>query len=207
MKLMIVDDHPVFRQGIVALFTHSVEGCVVLQAENAMQALELMRSHSDIDVVLLDIVMPGCDGIPAISELRRVRPNLPIIMLSASEDTKDVVNAMSLGALGYVPKSANAKAIVSAVTLGMSGQSYVPPMMMMALSAAVAQRQTEFERLTQRQVDVLRLIAKGLPNRSIATALELSEKTVKVHITSIFKALKVINRTQAMIVGRDLGLL
>ncbi len=148
----------------------------------------------------------------ALSELGRKRPTLPVIVLSSSEDPADARRALALGALGYVPKSASQHTLLTAIRMVLSGDLYVPPLILdkpgLGLSIPARGRVGGgAARLTERQIAVLRLLSNGRPNKTIAIELDLSEKTVKTHITAIFKALNVINRTQAASVGRDLGLI
>jgi len=212
MKLLIVDDHPVLREGLAALLVHAAPDTVVLQASSAREALGLVEVHADLDIVVLDLVMPGMGGLSALAEFGRVRPDVPVIVLSSSEDPQDARKALAQGALGYVPKSASQHALLSAIRLVLAGELYVPPLI---LSDMANIRQVRLQRrdgsagqaLTERQLEVLRRLSEGQPNKIIALDLALSEKTVKAHITAIFKALNVVNRTQAASVGRETGLI
>jgi len=212
MKLLVVDDHPVLREGLVALLRQGRPDAEVLQARDAHEGLGLVDLHEDIEVVVLDLVMPGLDGLEAIAEFGRRRPALPLIVLSSSEDPHMARQAIAQGALGYVPKSADPRTLLSAIALVLNGELYVPPLILNGGGAArppprLGDGETDVGQLTERQVDVLRLISDGQSNKAIAIALDLSENTVKVHVTAIFKALRVINRTQAANVGRSIGLI
>lgn len=212
MKLLIVDDHPVLRAGLVALLGHVGPGAIVLEAGSAQEALDLVEQHADLDVIVLDLVMPGMGGLPAISEFGRVRPDLPVVVLSSSEDPQDARKALEQGALGYVPKSASQHTLLAAIRLVLDGDLYVPPLTLGEIAPArLRSLRTRAGSvgpiLTDRQVDVLRRLSAGHPNKIIALDLDLSEKTVKAHITAIFKALNVVNRTQAAAVGREAGLI
>ena len=211
MKILIVDDHPVFRDGFAALLQHAGEQTIVHQAGSVSDGLARLAEHDDIDVLVLDLFMPNGGGFAAIAEFGRTRRDLPIIVLSSSEDPKDVRRALAMGALGYVPKSASPHALLSAIKLVMNGDIYVPPLILAEANAGGpgnAKGQSDIgDVLTRRQIDVLCLLAQGLPNKTIATKLELSEKTVKAHITAIFRVLNVVNRTQAASAGRAAGLI
>ena len=209
MKILIVDDHPVFREGIVALFKHTVVDGVVLQAASIPEALQVVSESPDLDVLLLDLMMPGTDGLPAIADFTAVRPDLPVVILSSSEDPKNVHRALALGALGYIPKSASPEALVSAIRLVLAGDLYIPSLILNDPNSGVVVESQSNARhgLTERQIEVLQLLAIGLPNKTIAAQLHLSEKTVKVHVTSILRSLNVANRTQAASVGRQAGLI
>jgi two-component system nitrate/nitrite response regulator NarL len=213
MKLLIVDDHPVLREGLAALLVQAVPNITVLLARDGAEGLEMAAAHPDLDAVLLDIAMPGMSGMEVLAEFGRRHPALPVAVLSSSEDPQDVRRALGAGALGYIPKSANRQTILSALQLVLQGEVYVPPLLLQAIGflprpvyAGLAIK-SAIGQLTARQADVLKLLAQGLSNKATGEALGLSEKTVKAHVTAIFKALNVINRTQAAAVGRDLGLI
>lgn len=209
MKILVVDDHPVMREGLSALLRQEGPQTTIVQASSAAEALAAVEKHGDLDIVVLDLLMPGTSGLSAISEIGHARPELPVIVLSSSEDPRDVRNALSQGALGYVPKSASQTTLLSAIRLVMSGELYIPSLILNQVAAAksVVDRSMARALLTPRQIDVLRRISESLPNKTIAYEMDLSEKTVKAHITAIFRALNVVNRTQAAAAGRDLGLI
>jgi two-component system nitrate/nitrite response regulator NarL len=209
MKILVVDDHPVMREGLSALLRQEGPQTTIVQASSAAEALAAVEKHGDLDIVVLDLLMPGTSGLSAISEIGHARPELPVIVLSSSEDPRDVRNALSQGALGYVPKSASQTTLLSAIRLVMSGELYIPSLILNQVAAAKSFVDRSMARalLTPRQIDVLRRISESLPNKTIAYEMDLSEKTVKAHITAIFRALNVVNRTQAAAAGRDLGLI
>jgi two-component system, NarL family, nitrate/nitrite response regulator NarL len=213
MKLLIVDDHPVLREGLAALLRQASEQTEVLQAADDGAGLALADSHADLDAVFLDLNMPGgAGGMPAIQEFGRRRPDLPVIVLSSSEDPQDIRRALALGALGYIPKSASPRTILSALQLVLSGSVYVPPVMLNAMATAASpgsgpQGPAALAHLTDRQIDVLKQLCRGLSNKEISRELNLSEKTVKAHITAIFRTLNVVNRLQAAAVAREAALI
>ena len=206
MRFLIIDDHEVFREGLAALLRRTEPGCDVLSAGDGAEGLNFAELHDAIDAVFIDLQMPGIGGVALIEAFGKQYPGLPLIVLSSSEDPVDVRNALASGALGYVPKSVNSKTLLAALRMVLRGDVYVPTLMLGKAATAVAApaRLTGPAelRLTERQVDVLRLIERGLTNKDIANALDLSEKTVKVHVTGIFRALNVVNRTQAAIEAR-----
>jgi two-component system, NarL family, nitrate/nitrite response regulator NarL len=212
MKLLIVDDHPFLRDGLAALLMQIGPDTTVVQARDANEGIALVDHHLDLDVVILDLAMPGMEGLQALSEFGRKRPDLPVIVLSSSEDPRDVRRALASGALGYVPKSASQHVLLSAIRLVLNGDLYVPPLILDEKFNTTARRTTNAEGessrlLTARQIEILTLLSEGKPNKTIAAALALSEKTVKAHITAIFKALNVVNRTQAAAAGREQGII
>ena len=163
------------------------------------------------DIVVLDLVMPEAGGFTALRTFGQSRPSLAVIVLSSSENPADVRRALSMGALGFVPKSANPTTLLSAIKLVIGGDLYIPPLILDQTlrhgPTRIAGGDTTGDALTRRQIDVLRLLSRGLANKSIAAELDLSEKTVKAHITAIFKALDVVKRTQAVNAARDAGLI
>ncbi len=212
MKVLVVDDHPVVRDGLATLLRQIGPDTAVIEASDASEAFALIARHVDLDVVVLDIVMPGLDGFQAIAEFGRTRPELPVIVLSSSEDAQTARQALAHGALGFVPKSASRHTLLSAIQLVLSGEIYVPALILAeAPTVRQAAGRVEAERgppaLTDRQIEVLRLIAEGRTNLTIALELGLSEKTVKAHVTAIFKAMNVLNRTQAAALARSSGLI
>jgi two-component system, NarL family, nitrate/nitrite response regulator NarL len=200
VKLLIVDDHPLFRDGLAALLRQASPDNLVLQAASAEEALQMVDEQI-IDAVFMDLVMPGLCGEPAIREFARRHPDVPVIVLSSSESPGDVRRVLNAGASGYIPKSATAQTVVSALTLVLSGNVYVPPLLVSAATRAADIAANggprSLSQLTDRQLDVLKYLRDGLSNKEISANLGIAEKTVKVHIAAIFKTLNVVNRTQA----------
>jgi two-component system nitrate/nitrite response regulator NarL len=211
MKLLIVDDHSIVRDGLAALFEQVSPDFEVAQARDAAEGLDCLDRADDFDLVILDLFIPGVDGFEAISAFGRKRPELPVIVLSSSEDPGDVHKALARGALGYVPKSASQHVLLSAIRLVMNGDLYVPPLVLSKTARPNSQvdglPKGREKLLTPRQVEVLRLLCEGNPNKTIAVKLNLSEKTVKAHISLIYKALDVANRMQASKAARESGLI
>ena len=210
MKLLVVDDHAILREGLAALLQQFEHGADVLQASDTAEGLRLAEANPDLDVIFLDLNMPEHSGRDAIPLFAKRCPQLPLIVLSSSEDPNDVRLALKSGACGYVPKSASPQNILSALRLVLAGEIYVPPLML-DLDRTTADESIRAalhvgERLTERQTEVLRQLCRGLSNKEISRALDLSEKTTKSHITAIFKALGVVNRTQAASAARRVGI-
>jgi len=200
MKLLIVDDHPLFRDGLAALLRQSAPDATVIQASTTDEALRI-ADEQIVDAVFMDLMMPGLSGEGAIREFARRHSDLPVIVLSSSESPHDVRRVLNAGASGYIPKSATAQTVVSALNLVLSGNIYVPPLLITATARASEPGAHggphAVSQLTDRQVDVLRYLRDGLSNKEISANLGIAEKTVKVHIAAIFKTLNVVNRTQA----------
>jgi two-component system, NarL family, nitrate/nitrite response regulator NarL len=210
MKLLIVDDHPVVREGLAALLRQLGPDVTVLLAESGSHGLDLTNEHPDLDLVILDLAMPGSDGFAMLHEFGRRQPQLPVVVVSSSEDPRDVRRALASGALGYIPKSAPPRTILAAVQFVLAGNVYVPtllaetPTSVQEAGSCGAPRSVVS--LTGRQSEVLRLLREGRSNKEIGRALGLSEKTIKVHVTALFKALNVTNRMQAAAMADKVGL-
>lgn len=211
MHVLIVDDHRVVREGVAAMLMQGFGGTTrVHHAPTLGEALRLVVEHADIEMVLLDLYLPG-DGGPnagfaGIDAFARVAPHVPVVILSSSEDPRDVRRALASGALGYIPKSAGPETLTAALGLVRKGEVYVPPLILDADSSLRDDHRGIAAGLTDRQIEVLALITRGHSNKQIARAMGISEKTVKTHVTAILKALGVINRTQAVAMARSIGL-
>jgi DNA-binding NarL/FixJ family response regulator len=205
VKVLICDDHPVFREGLREALA-GFEAAFV-EAADAHEALACVAADPDLDLVLLDLTMPGSDGWQAFQRLRREHPSLPVVVVSSSEEPADVRRALDGGAAGFVPKSASPAVLRAALRLVLSGGVYVPPVALGAAPPpAPARRRERAAQLTPRQLEVLVLTTRGLTNREIASALGIAEGTVKAHLRSLFEVLDVSNRTEAALVVRELGL-
>jgi DNA-binding NarL/FixJ family response regulator len=174
------------------------DGVEIVEASDCAQTLEAVDAHGDIALVLLDLNMPGHGGFAALETLSRERVALPIVVLSGSENRADMQRALQGGAMGFIPKSATAPVMLSALRLVLAGGVYVPPaLVQFDTSQPAAQSPQPAPALTRRQMDVLARVIDGKPNKIIAAELGLTEATVKAHVTAVFKTLGVSNRTQA----------
>lgn len=214
MKILVVDDYALVREGLRHALQALDEVVEVLEACDAEEALRLIDQQPALDLVLLDIGLPGMDGFLALDEMRRGHGSVPIVVLSASAEQRDIAAALNMGAMGYIPKMAPREVMLRALRLVLAGGVYIPPQAlgMPGLSGATAggaasvPRSLEDLGLTERQRQVLGLIAQGKPNKAIANELQISEPTVKAHVTEILRALKASSRAQAMVTARRLGL-
>jgi DNA-binding NarL/FixJ family response regulator len=215
MKILVIDDHALIRQAMQGVLKKVRRDAILLEAPNSKEAMQIIAAQPDIDLILLDLTLPDCDGFSVFIELHERYPAIAIVMLSAVQDPANVMKALELGARGYIPKSAQADVILNALRLIISGGTYVPPEILAGgkLSNAAmrqfagdrAERSPADTGLTDRQLDVLALIMQGKNNKTICRTLELAEPTVKNHVTAILKALKVTSRTEAVIVANNLG--
>jgi DNA-binding NarL/FixJ family response regulator len=204
MKLLICDDHALFREGLELVIAQLESGARLTGVGDAESALDQLAHDADYDLVLLDLGLPGMGGLEALERLRREHPELPVVVLSASESPADVRGVLERGASGFIPKSTRGPVLLGALQLVLAGGVYVPPLMMGAAAPPAAKERRHA--LTERQVAVLRLLARGLTNREIAQVLKIAEGTVKTHVLHLFEALDVTNRTEAAMRMHELGL-
>ncbi|MFC4314443.1 response regulator [Steroidobacter flavus] len=207
MKLLVVDDHPLFRDGLAALLRQANPDTQVFQASDSEAGMEMAQAAGDLDAVFVDLMMPGLAGEAAVKEFARRRPELPVIVLSSSENPSDVKRVLKAGALGYIPKSASPQTVLSALQLVLTGNIYVPPLLARAADATATEQSKVapgLSTLTERQVEVLKQLRDGHSNKEISNRLGIAEKTVKAHVAAIFRALNVVNRTQAANAAREL---
>jgi DNA-binding NarL/FixJ family response regulator len=208
VKILVCDDHPVFREGLCdALAAFDAE---FLEASDCAAALRSVAADPDIDLVLLDLSMPGADGWTAFRALRQRHPAVPVVIVSASEDPDDIRRALDGGASGFIPKSSPIEVLRTALRLVLAGGVYVPVAALGAPASAPVRaagpRRDGAPTLTPRQIDVLTLLARGLTNREIAALLGIAEGTVKTHLRTLFEVLDVSNRTEATLVMREMGI-
>lgn len=202
-KILIADDHALIREGMRAQLLGLGGETAILETRDWTETITTVVAHPDLDLALVDLDMPGKEGLTAIAELLRTNPGLPVLVVSASENVNDMRAVLRLGAMGYVNKNETSAVMLGAVRLVLDGGMVVPA----ALAGLGADVQTApAPILTERQLDVLRLIVGGKTNKEIARTLHLAHATVKVHLAAIFRALGVENRTQAAIAAERLGL-
>lgn len=204
MKIIIADDHDLVRDALALLIEKDAPGSVVWHAQDFDGALALVNQHADVELVLLDVMMPGMDNLAGLRQLADRHPGLPVVMMSGLIQEGTVTKAFELGAMGFVPKTLNGKALVSVLNMVISGVRYVPDIL---LQRSVTAPSAPAFNLSPRELETLEQLAKGLTNKVIARELEIEETTVKLHLRSLFKKLGVQNRTEAVIVARDNSLI
>jgi DNA-binding NarL/FixJ family response regulator len=206
IRVLVVDDHPVVRQGLVAVLEDASDLEVVGSAGSIAEALPLIRAR-DPAVLLLDLELPDVDGVSAIPQLLAARPDLGILIFTAYDTEERVLGAVRAGARGYLLKGASADEIARGVRAVSAGSSYLEPRIARTVVAAVQSPRRQVSALSQREREVLRLVAEGLPTKQIARTLSITDRTVKFHVNSIFHKLGADNRAQAVALAAQRGLL
>lgn len=210
MKVILADDHALFRDGF-ALLLQQHEPEVECKVGNSYDdALALLQGHPDTDILMLDLNMPGMCGVASVQQVQQMFPGLPVIILTGEESRSQMEALLAAGAAGYIPKSSSAGVMISAIRLVIAGGIYVPPQMLGPSGLGAPTRGgVEIDgatHLTERQLQVLRLLAIGKSNKLICRELNLGEGTIKVHLSAIYRALNVSNRTEAAMEAQRLGL-
>jgi DNA-binding NarL/FixJ family response regulator len=211
MQVLVVDDHPLVRDGVRFALASFADDVRVLEAGNAEEALRVVAEHPDLDLVLLDLGLPGLPGLAALEAMRERGCHAPVVVISASYERADVLAALNSGAVGFIPKLSSNDLLVQALRLVLAGGVYIPPQALGMIegpagAAGDGPKSLQQLGLSERQRQVLALVAQGKPNKVIASDLSIAEPTVKAHVTEILRVLQVTNRSQAMIVARRFGL-
>jgi DNA-binding NarL/FixJ family response regulator len=217
VKILVVDDHPLILEALQHVLRALDGGATIHDARTAEDGRRLVAEHPDARLLILDLSLPGADGFSLLHELRSAYPSIPVVVLSASDQREDIMRAIDLGAMGYIPKSSSNLVMLQALRLVLSGGVYLPSVALAMREASGAEllraaeggatRTTPRELgLTARQAQVLALILQGKPNKVICRELGLAEGTVKIHVAAILRALNVSTRTQAVIEASRLGL-
>jgi DNA-binding NarL/FixJ family response regulator len=203
IRILLADDHDVVRRGLTALLDGSEGFAVVGAAANGEEAVTLAGEHHP-DVVLMDLSMPGVDGIEATRRLMAERPESRVVVLTSFSDRERILDALDAGAVGYLLKDAEPDELLRGIAAAARGESPLAPKAAKAVLSARAESRPAAE-LTGREQEVLALLAEGLANKQIARRLGIAEKTVKAHLTSVFQSIGVTDRTQAALWARNHG--
>jgi len=216
MKVLVIDDHALVRDALRGVLKELRGEASVVEAPDWREATRQIEKTPDLDLVLLDLGLPDRDGFEILAELRERYPAISVVVLSGRNDRESVARALDLGALGFIPKSAQREVMLSAFNLIFSGGMYIPPEIL-AHQGPASMRSTSAPGppgrrvsgadlgLTERQLEVLALLMQGKSNKAICRVLDLAEPTVKNHVSAILRALNATNRTEAVIAARALG--
>jgi len=200
IRVLVADDHPVVREGLVALIEHRADMTVVAQASNGQEAIALFQRHQP-DVTLLDLRMPEIDGLVALAAIRETFPEARIIIVTTYEGDEDIYRSLRAGAKGYLLKDTPREALIEAIIAVHKGQRWIPTEVATKLAERIGMPD-----LTQREVEVLRLLVAGKSNKEVGEALAITEGTVKAHVNNILDKLGVSDRTQAVTTALKRGI-
>ncbi|KPQ29768.1 MAG: Response regulator containing a CheY-like receiver domain and an HTH DNA-binding domain [Marinobacter excellens HL-55] len=211
-KILIADDHPLFREAISSVIASGFENTEIIETENLDNALEIAKNTDDLDLILLDLNMPGMHGLNGLITLRNEAPSLPVVIVSAEQDKQVVLQAITYGAIGFITKSSPRAEMTEAIQQILNGNVYLPSDIIRTSKESHSRRHRNDENpispemlnsLTRRQLLVLERMAKGESNKQIAYNLNIAETTVKAHVSAILRKLAVHNRVQAILSAGD----
>jgi len=219
MKFLMIDDHGLIRDALRGVLQELKQDATISEASNYRQATRMLERSADYSLIMLDLHLPDRNGLTVLAELRQRYPAISIVVLSAFNDYDNVVKALNLGAVGFIPKSAERAVMLGALQLVLAGGTYIPRDILNRANSTMdsvpslpAESQADVQSvsftdlgLTERQVEVLAHVVRGMSNKAICRKFGLAERTVKNHVTAIFRALKATNRTEAAFKARELG--
>ncbi len=206
--LLIADDHPLFREALRGAVQRVIPGVTLHEADSVEALYALAEQHNDADLVLMDLNMPGAQGFNALVHMRSQHPQLPVVVVSAREEARVMRRALDHGAFGFIPKSADSDTIGRALTAVLDGEHWMPEAAQSEPPIDEAEREVgaRLRELTPQQFRVLQMLGSGLLNKQIAWELNVSEATIKAHVTAILRKLGATNRTQAVLMAGKLAI-
>lgn len=219
MKILLADDHALIREGFERTLSQMDQAIEFVHADDRASVLSQLALHADADVILLDLFMPGVKGFDLLSEICNRYTSIPVIVISGTEDPRYMRKAIDKGASGYIPKSASTDIMMSAIQLVRNGGVYIPADMLQTRSAVNPRqphspsqtRANEIReaasKLTARQQEVLTLMGRGMSNKEIARALEVSDHTIKIHVAAVLRLFNAANRTEAVVMAQNSGII
>ncbi|POA84219.1 DNA-binding response regulator [Pseudomonas sp. FW305-E2] len=211
-KILIADDHPLFREAIHNVISDGFQGSEVMETADLESALALTQAHDDLDLILLDLNMPGMHGLNGLITLRNEAPTTPVVIVSAEQEKQIVLQAITYGAVGFITKSSPRSQMIEAIEQILNGNVYLPPDIIRAPKSSTSRRHNDapsfppemLQALTRKQLLVLERMTKGESNKQIAYTLDIAETTVKAHVSAILRKLNVHNRVQAILSAGDI---
>lgn len=204
LKVLVADDHEYFRSGLVSDLSNIIQDSIFVEAGNATDVLNILQQDSDVSMAILDLYMPGSNQYELIAKVCGDYPGLLVVVMSGSEDSKDMKAVFNCGASGFIPKTAGGEVVLYAVQLIIAGGIYFPKEMLSKSfedqpgPESITGIQKKVSLLTKRQKEVLELLLEGMANKKIAKNLNLAESTVKIHVTAILRTLELESRTQVI---------
>jgi DNA-binding NarL/FixJ family response regulator len=205
MRILLADDHDLVRDTIEEFLKRLADDLQVHHAATLPQALDVVRHAADLDLVLLDLRMPGMNGLAGLKAVQAESGSVPIVILSAETDPETIRNALQAGAAGFVPKTMRGTTLLNALRLVLAGERYIPDILLAEPAADAGAGDQGLAALTRRERDVMRLLVEGLPNKEIGRRLKIEVVTVALHLRSIYRKLGVSSRTQAVRMALEQG--
>ena len=207
-KFLIADDHPLFREALISALRPLFDNVEIIQSDSLDSTLEALQQNSDFDLILLDLNMPGCDSFYGLIRVSQDYPDVPVAVISASDSVEVVSKVMNIGAKGFIPKATPTHIIADALKQIMDGNNWLPEGMQTCIEpdAPVVDIAKLVGELTPKQFKVLQLLQNGLLNKQIAFNLNITEATVKAHISAVFRKINVHTRTQAVLLLKNLDI-
>lgn len=205
MRILLADDHVLVRDALKSYIERLADDAQVLVASSFPEAFTLAQRDTALDLVILDLRMPGMNGLEGLTRMRALHPNIPVVIISGLARPQDITDAMAAGAAGFFPKTLNGAALVSAVRLVLAGERFVPSTDHAGADGEARSEDEATSNLTAREREVLDLLTKGMSNKEIARQLELQEVTIKLHVRGICRKLGAKNRTQAALRAVAIG--
>lgn len=211
-KILIADDHPLFREAIHNVVQDGFPEAIIMETPDLDSTLELTRDHDDLDLILLDLNMPGMHGLNGLISLRNEAPTIPVVIISAEQDKQVVLQAISCGAVGFITKSSPRAQMIEAIEQILKGNVYLPSDIIRTQTSNTRSKSSEhqsippelLQALTRKQLLVLERMTRGESNKQIAYNLDIAETTVKAHVSAILRKLNVHNRVQAILSANDI---
>jgi len=215
IKVLMVDDHALFRDGMRYVLQQLADEVEVIDCGNFIDGMTQAANYLDIDLALLDLHMPGSDGVKSIQTFHASNPTIPLVVVSGSDQREDIEKVMEYGAMGFISKMSSSKIMLGALRMVMDGGIYLPPQLLQQAMATLDQGGVSDKRtdrlnkngLTTRQMQTLQLLAEGLSNKEISLRMNLAEGTVKIHTAAVYQALRVNSRLEAVSAARRFGYL
>jgi DNA-binding NarL/FixJ family response regulator len=204
MRILLADDHILVREAIALVFKRYEPACEVIETSNCRETFDKIHEQPCIDLIVFDYIMPDSTGIATVKALRNLAPDVPIIVLSSTEDRNIIQQALAIGINGYITKTTSSEVMINAIRLVMSGGVYLPEALLTSDHVRENQqvrndgRPLELDKLTKRQKQILSVLRLGLSNKEIAKQMSLSESTVRFHLCAIFKILNVKSRAHVI---------
>lgn len=210
-NFLVADDHPLFREAICSVIRSGFPDCSIIETDNLDSALQLAVENDDLDLILLDLNMPGMQGLNGLMSIRNEAPTIPVVIVSAEQDKHIVLQAITYGAVGFITKSTPREQMTAAIEQVLQGNVYLPAEIIRSEKASSVRTPREttvspelLQALTRRQLLVLERMAKGESNKQIAYNLDIAETTVKAHVSAILRKLNATNRVQAILSVGDI---